>query len=269
MSKKVVLLTIDGQFDFCDPSGALFVPGADKDMSRLAKMVNRISGDLDDIIATMDSHRTLHIAHPIWWVDSHGNHPKPFTLINVADVVGANPLWKATNPGYRQRSIAYVEALATNGRYILCIWPPHCLIGSRGYTIYPELFDSFCKWESQFAVVNYVTKGSNIFTEHYSALLADVYDPEDLSTGLNTDLLKICQDPEVALIGISGEAGSHCVPNTIRDIANNFGEENIKKFRLIEDTISPVHGYEKLQEDFINEMVGRGMEVTTSDKFLI
>lgn len=266
--KKVVLLTIDGQVDFCDPAGNLYVTGADKDMSRLAKMVKRIKGDLDDIIATMDCHRTLHIAHPIWWEDKFGNHPAPFTLIMEADVTGPNPKWRATNPAYRQRSIDYVKSLAANNRYVLCIWPPHCLIGSKGYTIYPELFESFCEWENQFAAVNYVTKGSNMFTEHYSALLADVLDTEDLSTGLNTDLLTVLQDPTVALIAISGEAGSHCVPNTIRDIANNFGEENIKKFRLLEDTISPVTGFEKLQADFINEMVGRGMEITTSDKFL-
>lgn len=269
MSKKVVLLTIDPQVDFCSPTGSLFVSGADKDMQRLSTMVKRIKGDLSDIVCTLDSHRTLHIAHPIWWEDAQGNHPAPFTLINEADVTGANPKWQATNPAYRQRSIEYVKTLAVNGRYVLCIWPPHCLIGSQGYAVYPELFDAFCEWENQFAAINYVTKGSNVFTEHYSALLADVFDPEDPNTGLNTNLLNLCQDPNVALIAISGEAGSHCVPNTIRDIANNFGEDNIKKFRLLEDTISPVPGFEKLQEDFINEMVGRGMEVTTSDKFLL
>jgi nicotinamidase-related amidase len=217
----------------------------------------------------MDCHRTLHIAHPIWWEDNHGNHPTPFTLIEEADVIGQNPKWRATNPGYRQRSIDYIKALKINKRYVLCIWNPHCLIGSKGYTIYPELFEAFCEWEHQFASVNFVTKGSNIFTEHYSALLADVYDPEDLSTGLNTDLLSVLQDPEVALIGISGEAGSHCVPNTIFDIADNFGEENIKKFVLLEDTISPVTSFEKNQIDFIDKMTARGMKVTTSDKFLI
>lgn len=266
--KKVVLLTIDPQVDFCSPSGSLYVNGADKDMSRLAKMVKRLKGDLDDILVTIDSHHLVSIFHPIWWEDSFGNHPNPFTLILEADVTGPNPKWRALNPAYRQRSIEYVKTLAANNRYALCIWPPHCLIGSNGFTVYPELFEAFCEWESQFAIVNYVTKGSNMFTEHYSALLADVQDPEDLSTGLNTDLLDVLRDPTVALIGISGEAGSHCVLNTIRDIANNFGEENIKKFRLLEDTISPVTGFENLQTDFINEMVSRGMEITTSDKFL-
>jgi nicotinamidase-related amidase len=270
---KVCLLTIDGQVDFCDPNGKLYVKGADKDMERLAKMIRRCKGDIDDIIATEDFHRRLHIAHPIWWVDAQGNHPIPFEgglpkIISVADVVGSNPKWKAYNPGYRQRSIEYVQNLEKNGRYQLTVWPEHALIGSNGSCIQPVLFEAFCEWEEQFAAVNYVTKGSNMFTEHYSALLADVFDPEDPKTGLNTDLLKILQDPEVALIGISGEASSHCVANTVRDVANNFGEDNIKKFTYIEDTCSAVPFCEDMADNFINEMTKRGMKVTTSDKFL-
>ncbi len=118
-----------------------------------------------------------------------------------------------------------------------------------------------------FAVVNYVTKGSNMFTEHYSAVCADVPDPEDMDgTGLNTNLLKALNDYDI--IGIAGEASSHCVRSTITDIANNFGEDNIRKFRYLEDTSSPVPTFEQLEKDFLDEMTGRGMKVTTSDKFL-
>ena len=39
MAKKVHLLVIDPQNDFCDPNGALCVAGADGDMKRLADMV--------------------------------------------------------------------------------------------------------------------------------------------------------------------------------------------------------------------------------------
>jgi nicotinamidase-related amidase len=268
MPKKVVLLTIDPQVDFCSPNGALFVPGADKDMKRLATMIKRTKGDIDDIICTLDSHRTLHIAHPIWWVGSNGNHPTPFTLINEGDVLGPNPKWRATNPGYQKRSVEYVQKLAANKRYVLCIWPPHCRIGSSGYCVEPCTFDAFCEWEEQFASVNYVTKGSNIFTEHYSALCADVIDSEDISTGLNTDLLKVLQDPEVALIGISGEASSHCLRFTVMDIADNFGEENIKKMVFLEDTASPVSGFEDKTIEFVDIMTKKGMQISTSDKFL-
>ena len=268
MSKQVVLLSIDPQFDFCDPTGKLSVTGADKDMERLAAMVRRCRGDIDDIVCTLDSHHLVHIAHPIWWVDSQGNHPAPFTLIDENDVLGTNPKWKAYNPGFQTRSVEYVQNLKKNGRYVLCIWPPHCLIGSEGYKVQPVLYEAFLEWEGMFAAVNYVTKGSNIFTEHYSAVQADVYDPEDPKTGLNTELLKTLQNPDVALIGISGEASSHCVRSTIYDIANNFGEENIKKFVYLEDTCSPVPGFENLATEFLDEMTKRGMAVSTSDKFL-
>jgi len=268
MAKKVVLLVIDGQVDFCDPTGNLYVKGADKDMERLAKMVTRCKGDIDDVICTLDSHHYVHIAHPVWWVDENGNHPNPFTLITEADVLGTRPKWKAFNPGYQQRSVEYVQSLQKNGRYVLCVWPPHCLISGKGYGLQPVLFDALLEWEKQFAAVNYVTKGSNIFTEHYSACQADVFDPEDPKTGLNTDLIKLLQDPDVALIGLAGEASSHCLASTATDIANNFGEENIKKITLIEDACSPVTGFEKLATDFINNMTKRGMKVTTSDRFL-
>lgn len=265
--KKVCLFIIDPQVDFTSASGSLFVPGADKDMLRLSTMIKRVKRDVDEIVVSCDSHRSLHIAHPIWWVDSQGNHPQPFTLIEEGDVIGANPKWKAYNPGYQERSVNYVKELKKNGRYILCIWPPHCLIGSSGAVVDHSVFNALCEWEALFASVNFIPKGSNPFTEHYSIFKADVYDHEDPTTGLNTDLITLLQ--KMDLIAIAGEAGSHCVCNSLRDLISNFGDENIKKLVLLSDCTSPVPGFEKLQEDFINEMVGRGMKVTTSDKFLL
>jgi len=266
MGKKVCLLVVDPQYDFCDPNGKLSVSGADKDMERLSKLVTRAKGDIEEIVVTLDSHRTLHIAHPIWWKDADGGHPAPFTLINEEDVVGDDPKWRATNPAYQKRSVEYVKSLKANGRYVLCIWPPHCLIGSGGYQVLPVLFDALCDWEQQFAAVNYVTKGSNIFTEHYSAVQADVFDPEDPGTGLNTDLIRTLQDMDV--IAIAGEASSHCVASTVRDIADNFGEDNVRKFLYLEDACSPVTGFEGLEKAFLDDMTKRGMQVGTTDKFL-
>jgi hypothetical protein len=61
---------------------------------------------------------------------------------------------------------------------------------------------------------------------------------------------------------------SHCVANTIRDIADNFGEENIKKFVLLEDTCSNVTGFENFGTDFIRDMTARGMQRSKSDEYL-
>ena len=266
MKTKIHLIVIDPQIDFCRPDGSLYVPGADQDMERLAAMVNRIGDKIDAIHTTLDSHHLIDIAHPIFWKESAtGNHPGPFTIISADDV--NNGKYVTTHPGMLQRATAYVNHLATNGRYPLCIWPPHCLIGSEGYAVYPELYKSLRAWEqNKFSMVDMVTKGSNFWTEHYSAVQADVPDPEDPGTALNMGLIRILQTADIILI--AGEALSHCVANTIRDIADNFGDENIKKFILLEDCCSNVPGFEHFGDAFVKDLTARGMQVTTSTKFL-
>jgi nicotinamidase-related amidase len=263
---RIELLVIDPQNDFCDPSGALYVPGAEKDMELLAEMVDKIGHKFFDIHATVDSHHLVDIAHPIFWNNSEGKNPDPFTIITVDDV--KNGTWKATNPPMQPRALEYVQHLAANGRYPLCIWPPHCLIGSWGYGVYPRLYESFLKWEESFAMVDYVTKGSNFWTEHYSAVQADVPDPEDPDTQLNLregGLIDTLQKADIILL--AGEARSHCLANTVKDIADNFGEENVKKMKLLGDATSDVPGFEDLGENFVSEMTKRGMEVTDTVKF--
>jgi nicotinamidase/pyrazinamidase len=261
----VELLIIDPQIDFCDPSGALFVPGADADMARLARMVTRLAPKLADIHVTLDSHHFVDIAHPIFWKDAQGQPPAPFMVISAQDVETGR--WTTAQPGMYQQALAYVQALAIHGRYPLCIWPPHCLIGSAGHAVVPELFLTLEKWEQRFAVVDYVTKGSNIFTEHYSAIQADVPDPADPSTQINTALIQTLMNAD--MVAVAGEAGSHCLANTVRDIANNFGDDRlVPKIVLLADATSPVPGFEAFQEDFLREMTGRGMKISTTVDFL-
>jgi nicotinamidase/pyrazinamidase len=266
MSKKVHLVVIDPQVDFCDPAGALYVTGAEKDVHRLSEMIRRVAPKLDDIHVTLDSHRLIDVAHPVCWKDSSGRHPVPFTIITAADVEAGR--WTPVLPGLYRRLLAYVRTLEANGRYPLCIWPPHCLIGSQGHCVMPELRDALQGWETQrFAMVDYVTKGSNPWTEHYSAVCADVPDPSDPGTQINTRFVQTLMDAD--LVAIAGEAGSHCLANTVRDIAANFGDDSyIRRLVLLEDATSPVPGFEHFQSDFIREMRGRGMQMTTTRDFL-
>src|SRR4051812_37971324 len=43
MNKSIHLVIIDPQIDFCSPSGALSVQGAERDIERLATMVTRLA----------------------------------------------------------------------------------------------------------------------------------------------------------------------------------------------------------------------------------
>lgn len=262
--KNVHLFMIDAQNDFCDKNGALFVTGADADMARLAPFINKNQRRISEIHSTLDSHQTIHIAHPIFWVNSKGEHPTPFTLIQAADV--KNGTWRAYNPRWQSRAQLYVDTLEKNGRYVLCIWPPHCLIGTWGHSLVPAIADALLSWEREtFNKVNFVAKGSNIFTEHYSAVQADVPDDNDTSTKLNTQLIDMLQEADEILI--TGEALSHCVANSVTDVATRFGVDNIKKFVLLEDTCSNVPSFEQLGKNFVLDMTKKGMKVTTTKDY--
>jgi nicotinamidase-related amidase len=158
----------------------------------------------------------------------------------------------------------------------LCIWPPHCLIGSDGYAVINEpdapLFDALTNWEKDFAMVDYVTKGSNLWTEHYSAVQADVPDPQDPDTQLNMRLIETLQKADIILL--AGEARSHCLANTVTDIADNFGEKNIKKMVLLEDATTDVADlpgstmFKDMGESFVTNLTGRGMQLNNTVDFL-
>lgn len=264
--QNVHLLVIDPQYDFCSPSGELSVPGADADMSRLSTFVKRAQDKLSAIHVTLDSHHVIDIAHPGFWVDFDGRSPNPFTIISVQDV--KDGVWRTTKPSLQKRATDYVEALEANGRYPLCIWPPHCLIGSPGHAVMEPLFNELKTWElARFRSVDYVTKGSNPFTEHYSAVQADVPDPADPSTQLNTRLVQILQDADEILV--AGEASSHCLANTVTDIANAFGDDSyVSKITLLEDATSPVPTFESMTEKFVKDMTARGMKTCKTAEWM-
>jgi nicotinamidase-related amidase len=174
--------------------------------------------------------------------------------------------WRPKNPAWTEWALQYVTALENAKRYVLCIWPPHCIIGSENHAIYPSFFNAVTRWETKYnAIAPRITKGSNIFTEHYSIVKADCPRPDDPTTRLNYDFINILKKYDDILI--AGEALSHCVANTIRDVASEFSEDQIKKFVLLEDASSNVSGFEQLGIDFVKEMVAKGMRLAKTDTF--
>jgi nicotinamidase-related amidase len=227
-------------------------------------MITKYGRDIDEIQLTLDSHYRMHISHPLFWQDATGKEPTPFTIISVDDVTTSK--WRPKNPSWKDWALEYVTTLAANKRYALCIWPPHCIIGSIGQTLVPVLYKAVTEWEIQYsAMAPRLTKGSNPFTEHYSAVKGDVPRSDDITTGLNTRFISTLKGYDDILI--SGEALSHCVANTVRDVAAEFSEDQIKKFVLLEDASSSVTGFEKLGTDFVTEMIAKGMRVSRTDTF--
>jgi nicotinamidase-related amidase len=256
------LLVVDPQNDFCDvPGAALPVAGADADMKRLAQFIRERGDSLDAITVTLDSHSPVDIAHPAWWQDASGKSPAPFTAITVADVEAGR--WKARDPARQTSSLEYVRALERGKKYVLVIWPEHCLLGSWGHNIHPAVKAELDAWaRRKLKPVAVVIKGLNPGTEHYSAARAEVPDPADPETQLNRKLVDAMGAADHVLV--AGEALSHCVAATVRDIVEALPPDSARKVTLLTDAMSPVGGFEKLGADFLAEMRSRGMRASTT-----
>lgn len=269
---NIHLLVIDPQNDFMDQPGAtLAVSGAMDDMKRLATMVDRIGLKLQKIHVTLDSHHLVDIAHPAFWRDQAGSSPAPMTMISSAAIVDGT--WTPRLPNLRDYCIGYAKQLEADGKYTIMVWPPHCLIGSWGHNIQSDLATALDRWSAaRVRNIDFVTKGTNVLTEHYGALMAEVPNPKDPSTQLNGRFLAMLQEADV--IVVAGEASSHCVKATIEQVADNIGDEHVKKFRLLTDCMSPVYApafgvdFRPQAATFLTEMSARGMELTTSVDFL-
>jgi nicotinamidase/pyrazinamidase len=274
------LLVIDPQNDFCDlpaaycPANpvtgsqhapALPVAGAHADMLRVADLIDRGGNGLAGISITLDSHHRLDIAHPTFWMTAAGSAITPFTQIAAADVRAGQYLPR--NAAALPRVLAYLDALETSGRYRLMVWPIHCEIGSWGHNVHADVLAAYGRWEeSHLGVVNKVIKGTNPWTEHYSAIMAEVPDADDPATQLNHDLIKLLTQAD--RVYITGEAGSHCVKATTEHIADNFGTDQLSRLVLVTDCMSAVTGFDAQYAGFIQDMTVRGLQIASAKDVL-
>nr|WP_316639346.1 cysteine hydrolase [uncultured Roseateles sp.] len=276
LANNTQLLIIDAQNDFCDlPEAwlppdpvrggplrpALPVPGAHGDMQRLAGLIRTVGDAIDEITITLDSHHRIDIAHPAFWAGD----VSPFTAITAAQVrAGAFSPRDATA---LPRTLAYLDALEATGRYTLMIWPVHCEIGSWGQAVHADVRAAYNGWEERrLRSVHKVLKGSNPWTEHYSALQAEVPSDDDEGTQLNRELLTRLDRAERLLI--AGEASSHCVRATTEHLSQHLPGGRLDRLVLLTDCMSPVAGFESQQQAFFAAMREQGLRLSTSVEML-
>ena len=270
MAEKIDLVIIDPQNSFCDPQkGELYVPGAEHDMKRVSDFVKKMGTKINRIHVTLDCHHLIDVSHSLMWKNSKGEHPAPFTSFGSKEI--KDGIWNPIYPSLINKFITYCETLEIGGKYSLCIWPNHCLIGSQGCCVFLPLFQSLLEWEEKKKNnVFHVSKGSNPYTEHYSAVKAEVPEPDDPSTQLNTRFINTIKEADKILV--AGEAGSHCLKFSVEDIADGFNDDSyIKKIVLLEDGTSPVQSpfvdFPAIQEKFVANMKSRGMQVAKTTDF--
>jgi nicotinamidase-related amidase len=252
-------LIIDAQFDFCHPDGSLFVPGAEQDIERISNLIRQHANAIDHIIVTLDTHHLLDIAHPMFWQDAAGKHPDPFTRISAEDVDNGRWIPRfAVDTAKR-----YVRDLEASGQFQHFIWPEHCLIGSRGASLHDTLLNALKDWSRQ-RELDYVAiqKGLYPLSEHFGIFQAQVPDPSVPETQLNRELIAdLVRFDNVYLMG---EAKSHCVANSLKQILD-YAPELVPKLVVVTDCMSDVTGLGYLADSIYAEARSKKVLFVTSD----
>lgn len=246
------LLIIDPQNSFCDPKGELYVSHAEQDMARLVRFIHDQGDSLGRITVTLDSHNRMHIAHPVWWRDHTGNEPKPFTVISADDLRDGR--YTTADPKNHDWSLRYLEKTVPH-----VIWPMHCLAGTWGHQVFEPLNTALSAWADRYTDLEFIFKGSSRYTEHFSAIRPSLEVPDDPSTRTNRMLVKTLGQADRILV--AGEAASHCVAETVKDLIAD-DPDLVKKIILLKNCMSPVAGFEDLAKHFFTSMTNLGVTIT-------
>jgi len=234
---KRLLLVIDMQKDFME-GGALGVPNSKKDVENITKFIYKNMDKITNIMCSLDTHSPMQIFHPCWWVNKEGKSPEPYTIISKEDF--DNKIWMPNNMDV-EKTKEYIYELSKVGKK-LCIWPYHCIQGTDGGTL-----------ENEFAKMVYfhsvarntynkmVPKGMDPYSEMYGIIKPE-YSRTSFINKVVLDAIKTYDE-----VYIVGEASSHCVLESVKQIAEYFDDriDITKRLTVLTDCTSPIHGYEE------------------------
>lgn len=258
---KTAMLIIDMQNDFASRGGALYVEGAEGDVNRTVQFLEHNGNEIDTIYLTSDDHHVMDISHPGFWKDADGNHPQPMTPISYAEIKEGR--WQAVFN--KDEAAAYVKALEESGEFGHVIWPEHCIMGTKGAAIVDELMDVIRKWAITGKYFHMIRKGSNPMTEHFGVFRANIPIPGKPETQKNKDLLNELSN--FSEIFIAGEAKSHCVANTIKQLFDY--PYLLRKLTVLEDCMSDIKGFEKESAPIYEEAKNLGVRIMRSEEMVI
>ncbi len=277
---RIAAFGIDAQIGFCTPGASLFVPGAVEDTQRTLDWLYRNLDRITQLHFSLDTHRVFQIFHPAWWVDDEGKHPPPFTSITTREVREGR--YKPVK--HPAECLEYVKKLEATGKYVLTIWPYHTLLGGVSHALVPSLMEAAIFHSLvRSSQAHFETKGTHAMTENYSVLSPEVRELAGQSVGtFNAAFFRMLM--EFDRIYVFGQAKSHCVLSTLRDMQEHIAQVDPKllsKIYVLEDATSPVPApaldplppaldFPRVAEQAFAELRAAGMNlVKTSDPLTI
>ncbi|SCV00065.1 LANO_0F05028g1_1 [Lachancea nothofagi CBS 11611] len=172
------LIVVDLQFDFLPPNGSLAVPTGDQIVSPIAELIKDERWSV--VIATQDWHPKDHVSFA-------ANH-------NLPDF----------------SEFEYTSPAKPYGTQKATLWPVHCVQGTQGAELAPEMATAFEKLECDHHVVQ---KGFLADREYYSAF-------NDIWNDHHTQLDAMLQKHGINDVFVVGLALDYCVKSTAISAAN-------------------------------------------------
>src|SRR6266487_6800687 len=265
-TEKIAVILVDYQHDFVDPTGTLYVPGSQQDVARFLTWFYANAHRITSLYASLDTHLPFQIFYSSWWKNPQtGEHPQPFTPITVDDVT--NMRWvPIIQPNW---SIRYVHQLQEQARKDLMIWPYHTMEGTLGHMLVSPISEAIA-WHSaaRNTQPTYVVKGQTRRTEYYGIFGPEVFDPEDASSALNVALLEEIMSHH--RVYIAGEAKSHCVLESTRQLVGHFANrpELLGRWNILRDCTSsvehPTIDFDALAEEEMAALKQMGVNLVLS-----
>lgn len=265
-SETIAVVLVDYQHDFVDPSGTLYVPGSEVDVARFLSWFYANAHRITTIYASLDTHIPFQIFYSSWWINPRtGEHPQPFTVITGQDV--DNRAWvPLLEPEW---SLHYVHELQEKARKDLMIWPYHTMQGTLGHMLVSPISEAIA-WHSAARQTQpvYIEKGLTTRTEFYGIFGAEVLDPQSPESNLNVPLLDAVMRHD--RVYIAGEAKSHCVLETERQIVDQYrGQPDmLHKLYFLKDCTSsvqhPLIDFDILAEQELERMQEQGVNIVVS-----
>ncbi|MDR1048469.1 MAG: isochorismatase family protein [Synergistaceae bacterium] len=250
------LVVVDPQNDFCDSRGSLYVGGAEADIGRLSRYIEKKGGEIGAVFVSLDSHDEAAIFHPVFWTGGDGERPTPYTPISPTDFKTAK--WKPAAPEngpFAARTFAALEARGES----LMVWPEHCVVSTWGHQIAPKLLEALRGWREKTGLaVRYVFKGENPYTDQFS--IFEGLDASYGETAFNETLF--ARLSAFDRVTFAGEALTHCVKESILSYVKRLGGKK-QDVRLLADCASPVGGFDG--EAAVEALRGAGVSVASSN----
>jgi nicotinamidase-related amidase len=260
-AEKNLVIGIDLQNDFVipdksqvadgQPYGSLSVPGAAGDIERFTRFIYNNCDKITRIFLSIDTHFVYQIFHGSMWLDENGNHPAPYTMIEPKHLADGSFRFVGGNPIVAKQC---VETLAAAGKGGVFIWPYHCVTGSFGWNLEAQLmqmvhFHSAARKTIGIERPVPTFKGTDIHSEMYGFLEPE-FNPKGDSL-INKQVLDVLArtdatsgEPkfEYDKIYIAGEAGSHCLLESTRQILKHFANypDFTQRITILRDCTSPV-----------------------------